>query len=150
MTDTTQTVVGLAGNFNKSIGNLLKTFEARARTDADFAAVATIRRRLLLAKQAFGPEAPLVNAAPILVAYADIISSNDSEAQDKFILHVDIEAEREAKGITADEDSIKMMTELVAVIRRHYEAAPPHIRNGAIKELQSMLQYSIQYLLITS
>ena len=144
------TVLGLSGDFNRSTGNLLRMFEQRARTDADYAAVETIRRRLLLLKQNSGPEAPLVGAASILAAFSDVISSPDAEQRDKFILHVDIESERVARGITADADSVKMVSELVGVIRRHYAAATPAVRHSAVSELQSMLEYSLRYLLLVS
>lgn len=142
------TVISLAGLFNRSTGNLLKTFEARARTEADHAAVETIRRRLLLLKNASGPEAPLTSAAPILVAYDKVIMSPDPEVRDKFILHVDIESERVSRGITATPDEVKIITELVAVIRRHYSAATPAVRAGAISELQAMLEYSLRYMIL--
>lgn len=140
------TVLGLSGDFNRSTGNLLKMFEKRARTDADHAAVETIRRRLLLVKQSSGPEAPLICSAEILAAFSDVISSPDAEHRDKFILHVDIESERVSRGITADANSVKLVTELIAVIRRHYAAAPPPVRQAAVSELQSMLEYSLRYL----
>lgn len=145
----TDTVVSLAGLFNRSMGTLLKTFESRARTDADYAAVETIRRRLLLLKQYGGPEAPLVGSASILAAFSDVITSQDADARDKFILHVDIESERISRGIVSDTDSIKLVTELIAVIRRHYAAATPAVRAGAVTELQSMLEYSLRYLLLS-
>lgn len=142
------TVIGLAGNFNRSIGTLLKTFEDRARTDADVSAVETIRRRLLLLKQSFGPEAPLINSAPILAAFTDIISSSDATERDKFILHVDIESERVSRGIVATQEDVKIVSGLIAVIRRHYAAATPAVRAGAVSEIQAMLEYSLRYLLL--
>jgi hypothetical protein len=138
----------IAREFNITVRSLINKVEKKSRDDDEIANLDRLQKRITVAKQTFGDEVLIENAAPIIVQYAEPITANN----DKFFTEMDMRAEfvknmemMSGKPAIIDEND-EFIFDIVASVKKHYLKAKDVEKKEVFVEVNKLLLYSAQYL----
>lgn len=134
----------VAREFNAVIHSLIRRIARKSRDDIEVANLDRLNKRINIAKQTLGDEALIEEAAPIIVQYEEQITANN----DKFFTDMDIRAEY-AKNIGAVKSGDEFIFDMVDSVKNHYMKSREAEKKEVIAEVNMLLVYSAQYLMLS-